>query len=124
MLRLAILLLSGSAILFSADFTSTWRGEAGASIPVTLKLQQTGNTLSGTEEIQGRLFRLRDGHVDGDRLTFSIDFPAGGRLRPMSLTGTPGASAEIRLSGDFPVVLKRVEAAPDASRMEHLASLI
>lgn len=124
MLRLTLILLSGSAILFGADLTGTWRGDAGPSIPVTLKLQQTGNTLSGTEEIQGRLFPLRDGHVDGDRFTFSVDFPAGGRLRPMSFTGTPGPGGEIRLSGDLPLVLKRVEPAPDASRIERLASLI
>jgi len=124
MLRLAFILLSGSALLFGADLTGTWRGDAGPSVPVTLKLQQTGNTLSGTEEIQGRLLPLRDGHVDGDRFTFSIDFPAGGRLRPMSFTGTPGAGGEIRLSGDLPLVLKRVESAPDASRIERLASLI
>jgi C-terminal processing protease CtpA/Prc len=124
MLRLAFILLSGSAILFGADLTGTWRGDAGPSNSVTVKLQQTGNTLSGTEEIQGKLFPLRGGHVDGDRFTFIIDIPARGRLRPMSFTGTPGASGEIRLQGDLPLVLKRVEPAPDAGRIERLASLI
>src|SRR6185312_8663519 len=124
MLRLAFILLSGSALLFGADLTGTWRGDAGPSVPVTLKLQQTGDTLSGTEEIQGRLFPLKNGHVDGEQFTFSIDFPVGGKLRPMSFTGTPGANGEIRLSGDLPLVLKRVESAPDASRIERLASLI
>ncbi|HEU5022348.1 MAG TPA: hypothetical protein VFT60_10665, partial [Bryobacteraceae bacterium] len=124
MLRLAFILLSGAAILFGADLTGTWRGNAGPSIPVTVTLQQTGSALSGTEEIQGRLFSLQDGHVDGDRFTFTIAIPASGRLRRMSFTGTPGANGEIRLTGDLPLVLKRVEPAREASRVERLASLI
>jgi len=123
-IRLAFAFLLGTAILFSADLAGTWRGDAALSLPVTLRLQQTGNSLSGTEEIQGNLFPVENGQVNGARFTFTISVPAGGRLRQIPVAGTYG-NGEIRLQdGAAGVVLKRVGPEADANRIERLASLI
>jgi C-terminal processing protease CtpA/Prc len=123
-IRLASAFLLSTAILFSADLTGTWRGEGASSVAVTLRLQQTGNSLSGTEEIQGNIFPLKGEHVDGDQITFTVSVPVGGRLRQFSVAGTSGANDEIRLRGDLTIVLKRVGPEPGGNRIERLASLI
>jgi len=77
MMRLLFAFLFSTAILFGADLTGTWQGDAAPSVTVTLRLQQSANSLSGTEEIQGRIFPIGSGEVDGDQITFTISIPAG-----------------------------------------------
>ena len=123
-MRLAFAFLLSTAILTSADLTGTWRGDATPSFAITLRLQQIGNTISGTEEIQGNIFPVKTGRVDGDKITFTMSIPAGGRLRQIPVTGT-AANGEIRLlDGGVSVVLKRVNPTPEAGRIERLGSLI
>ena len=124
MIRLALTFLLSTAILLSADFTGTWRGDAATSLTITLRLQQTGNSLSGTEEIQGNIFPLEGGRVDGDKVAFTVSIPVGGRLRQIPFAGI-ALNGEIRLQDEgVDVVLKRIEAEPDAGRVQRLASLI
>ncbi len=120
---MAFAYLLSAAILLSAELTGTWHGDGGPLGTITLRLEQTGNSVSGSEEFMGKVFPFEGGDVDRDRITFSISIPVGGRLQQATAAGNRG-NGEIRLRGFANVVLKRVEPEPGASRIERLASLI
>ena len=112
------------AVLLGTDLTGVWTGAPSPSISLTLTLQQTGDSVSGTEQIAGRVFRIENGHIENDKLTFTFPIPAGGRLRHIPTVVTL-QNDELHLRDTGPeIVLRRVSPDPEDARMERLASVI
>jgi len=81
----------------SAGATGTWKwsfeGFGGNSVDVVLKLKQDGDKVTGTiTGFQGQESEIKDGKVDGDKVTFKVVRDFGGQTMTTTYTGT--------LSGD------------------------
>jgi hypothetical protein len=75
----------------------TWKwsyeGFGGNSVDIALKLKQDGDKLTGTiTGFQGQENEIKDGKVDGDKVTFKVIRDFGGRTMTTTYNGT--------LSGD------------------------
>jgi hypothetical protein len=76
------------AILLAADLTGVWSGDIAPSVSLTLKLDQTGDSVSGTEQIADRVFQIENARIERDKLTFTIPMPAAGRPRYVPVAAT------------------------------------
>jgi hypothetical protein len=72
-----------TGVAFAADITGKWTGEMsgpdGGAMSITFTFKQDGAKLTGTAEgPQGDPLQIKDGKVEGDRISFTVSFDAGG----------------------------------------------
>lgn len=74
----ALFLLLTATLMFAADVTGTWNGEAkgpnGDGFALTFKFKQDGAKLTGTVTGPGGDIDISDGKVDGDKISFTVSF--------------------------------------------------
>ena len=75
--RLAILALAAMTLL-AADVTGKWTGSMagpdGGGMSISCQLKQDGNKLTGAVEGPGGAMEIQDGKIEGDKLSFTVDF--------------------------------------------------
>lgn len=121
----ALILALGASNLHAADLTGTWKGEVsspdGSTFPLTFTLKQDGAVLTGTSEgPQGEPMSITDGKVDGNKISFKVEFNGMTILHEGVLSDS---GDEIKMtaktdSGEFPpmeLTLKRQQAAAPAA---------
>jgi hypothetical protein len=84
------LLLAVSAL--AADLTGTWSGQMptrdGGTRDVTFKLKQSGAALTGTMSAFDNDIEIKDGKVDGDKLSFMVTLEFNGNEVKLLFAGT------------------------------------
>ena len=122
-IRLVVLLTISLAAAFAADVTGKWTGQMGGpngdGMAVTFDFKQDGTKLTGTADGPGgQTLQLKDGKVEGDKISFTVSFDGGGGDMKILHEGTIKGD-EIKLNikmdggpgGDGPggVTLKRAK---------------
>lgn len=101
---LAFALLLAAAPAFAADVDGKWTGSIdmqGTAVQLNYVFKADGKSLTGsTSGPDGSSLALKNGTIDGDKITFSIDVDMGGAATTFMYTGvvTP---AEIKLHTEF-----------------------
>ena len=99
---LGLLLLATPALAHDAD--GKWAGSIETpmgTIPVGFEFKADGTALSGTSlGPDGGAIPIKNGKVDGNRITFTVDVDFGGMAITLNYAGdvTP---TEIKFTGDF-----------------------
>lgn len=118
-------LMALAATALAADITGKWTGEmggpgGGGGFTLTYTFKQDGAKLTGSMVgPQGDPIEIKDGKIEGDKLSFFITFDGGGTSMKITNEGTI-AGDEIKLTskfegGDFPgggpnvITLKRAK---------------
>jgi hypothetical protein len=100
---LALVVLSSSAAL-AAAVDGKWTGMIDTPmgpLPVGFTFKADGAKLSGsTTGPDGAEVPIKDGKVDGDKITFSVDLDFGGMPLTLGYTGLVSAD-QIKLTLDF-----------------------
>jgi hypothetical protein len=72
----ALLVLLSTTLVFAADVTGAWKGEAkgpnGDGFPLTFTFKQDGAKLMGTVTGPGGDLDISDGKIDGDKISFTV----------------------------------------------------
>jgi opacity protein-like surface antigen len=101
-LALALLLLAAPAFAHDAD--GKWEGMVDTpmgAIPVGFTLKTDGATVSGTSlGPDGAGIPIKNGKVDGNKISFSVDLDFGGMAVTLNYVGT-AAPDKIAFVGDF-----------------------
>ena len=82
-IRLIVLLAISFAGAFAADVTGKWTGQMGSpngdGMSITFDFKQDGTKLTGTADGPGgQTLQLKDGKVEGDKISFTVSFDGGG----------------------------------------------
>jgi opacity protein-like surface antigen len=97
-----LLLLAAPA--FAADVDGRWTGTVSTpmgDLPVQYEFKADGTTLTGTTlGFDGGSIPIKEGKVDGDKISFKVTFDFGGMTLDLSYSGVVTAS-EIKMTGDF-----------------------
>lgn len=97
-----LLLLSGPA--FAADVDGKWTGTLSTpmgDLPVQYDFKADGTTLAGTTlGFDGGVVPIKNGKVDGNKISFTVAFDFGGMAFDISYTGVVSPT-EIKITGDF-----------------------
>jgi hypothetical protein len=75
---LALLLVAGFA--FAGELDGKWTGEldmGGQKIPVEYTFKTAGATFTGSTPIMENVVQIKDGKIDGAKITFSVMFGEG-----------------------------------------------
>jgi autotransporter translocation and assembly factor TamB len=87
---LLMALFAGLAL--AGDVTGKWVGQIGDgdnAMTVTFNFKQDGTTLTGTAQgPQGDPMEIKDGKVDGDKISFLVSVDAGGTEMKITHEGT------------------------------------
>jgi hypothetical protein len=101
---LAFVLLLVAAPAFAADVDGKWTGSIdtpNGPVQVVYTFKADGATLSGsTTGPDGAAIALKNGKVDGDKISFSVDISMGDAPTTFTYTGVVTAT-EIKLHTDF-----------------------
>ncbi|HEX3836378.1 MAG TPA: hypothetical protein VHW25_05380 [Steroidobacteraceae bacterium] len=101
---LAFILLLAAAPAFAADVDGKWTGSIdtpNGPVQVAYTLKANGATLTGsTTGPDGALIALKNGKVNGDKISFSMDVNMGDAPTTFMYTGVVSAT-EIKLHTDF-----------------------
>jgi hypothetical protein len=101
-LLLGLLLYAAPA--FAASIDGEWSGSLdtpNGPVQISYSFKSDGVTLTGTTTgPDGAKIAIKDGKVDGDKISFSVDFDLGGTPTTFKYTGVVSA-AGIALSTDF-----------------------
>jgi hypothetical protein len=77
---LAAAFLFISSFAFAADFNGNWAGtfktKDGQSMPMSFMFKADGNKLTGTDN--GSKKNIKDGKIDGNKMSFTLEFEFGG----------------------------------------------
>jgi hypothetical protein len=98
------LLLAFAAPAFAADVDGNWTGSIstpGGDIPLSYTFKADGTTLTGsTSSPDGMPIPIKNGKVDGNKISFSLDLDFGQGPTTFNYTGvvSPG---EIKLHSSF-----------------------
>jgi len=116
---IVLLALAGTAL--AADITGKWTGETagqdGQTMTLNYTFKQDGAKLTGSVQgPMGEPLEIKDGKVEGEKLTFTITFEGGNGAMKISNEGTVSAE-QIALTskfegGDFPpmkITLKKAK---------------
>jgi hypothetical protein len=97
-------LLLVAAPAFAADVDGKWTGTVSTpmgDLPVQYEFKADGATLTGTTlGFDGGSVPIKNGKVDGNKISFTVTFDFGGMSLDLSYTGVVSAS-EIKMTGDF-----------------------
>jgi hypothetical protein len=97
-----LLLLAAPA--FAADVDGKWAGTVSTpmgDIPVAYDFKAEGTTLTGTTlGPDGGSVPIKNGKVDGNKISFTVTFDFGGMTLDLSYQGEV-SPAEIKFTGDF-----------------------
>ena len=97
-------LLLIAAPAFAADVDGKWTGTVSTpmgDLPVQYEFKADGATLTGTTlGFDGGSVPIKNGKVDGNKISFTVTFDFGGMTLDLSYTGVVSAS-EIKMTGDF-----------------------
>ena len=81
-----------AATALAADVTGKWTGQMttpdGNAFPIGYILKQDGMKVTGTTEGPGGTIEIKDGKVDGDKVSFAINFEGGNGPMKISISGT------------------------------------
>jgi hypothetical protein len=100
-LVLALTLVAAPA--FAADVDGKWAGTIstpGGDFPVAFELKADGTTLTGTTQSpDGMAINIKDGKIDGDKVTFGVSLDFGGMAIDIAYSGvvTP---TEMKMKAD------------------------
>ncbi|HUP04625.1 MAG TPA: hypothetical protein VMU19_11590 [Bryobacteraceae bacterium] len=103
----AVLLALLAAPAFAADVTGKWTGEVGdGGFTITVNFHQDGTKLTGTiDGPGGEPMQIKDGKIDGNKISFSVTFDMGGGDMKMVHEGT--------VNGDEMTLNMKMEGGPD-----------
>lgn len=99
MRRVSVLAALAAVVSFAApvvaqsapSLTGTWEltseGPRGARTQ-TFTFAQDGATLTGSTQMRDNTVEIKDGKVDGDQITFTVEFGMGERTFSQTYTGT------------------------------------
>ena len=100
-LVLALSLVAAPA--FAADVDGKWAGTIstpGGDFPVAFEFKADGTTLTGTTQSpDGMSINIKDGKIDGDKVTFGVTLDFGGMALDIAYSGvvTP---TEMKMKAD------------------------
>jgi hypothetical protein len=101
-LLLGLLLFSAPA--FAASVDGDWSGSLdtpNGPVQISYSFKADGATLTGsTTGPDGAKLAIKDGKIDGDKITFAVDIDLGGTATTFKYTGVVSANG-IALSTDF-----------------------
>ena len=101
---LALALLLAAAPAFAADIDGKWTGSIdtpGGAMTITYQFKADGAKLTGNSlGPDGSPLPIKNGKVDGNKISFSVTFDFGGMAIDLSYTGVVSPS-EIKFTGDF-----------------------
>src|SRR5262245_20606176 len=93
---------------FAADVDGKWAGTVSTpmgDLPVQYEFKADGATLTGTTlGFDGGSIPIKNGKVDGEKISFTVTFDIGGMTLDLNYTGVVSAS-EIKMTGDFMAML-------------------
>ncbi|MBN1570568.1 MAG: hypothetical protein JXA73_22180 [Acidobacteria bacterium] len=103
LLVLVSILIAGMA--FAAPIDGKWVGEIqgmdGAPTKISYTFKADGATLTGTTSgPDGKEVAIKDGKIDGNKISFSISFDMGGQEMKMDMTGVLSGD-DLKLSMDM-----------------------
>ena len=97
-----LLLLTAPA--FAADVDGKWSGTLSTpmgDLPVQYEFKADGTTLTGTTlGFDGSTVPVKNGKVDGNKISFTVAIDFGGMAFEISYTGVVSPT-EIKITGDF-----------------------
>ena len=97
-----LLLLAAPA--FAADVDGKWTGTVSTpmgDLPVQYEFKADGTTLTGTTlGFDGGSIPIKNGKVDGEKISFTVTCAFGGMTLDLSYTGVVSPS-EMKMTGDF-----------------------
>jgi hypothetical protein len=100
----AFLLLSAALPALAADVDGKWTGNVSTpngDIAVGFDFKSDGAMLTGsTTGLDGAPVPIKDGKIDGDKISFIVTFDFGGMPIDLNYTGVVSPS-EIKMSADF-----------------------
>jgi hypothetical protein len=101
-LLLGALLFAAPA--FAAGVDGDWSGSLdtpNGPVQISYSFKADGTTLTGTTSgPDGSKVAIKDGKIDGDKISFAVDFDMGGTATTFKYTGVVSADG-IALSSDF-----------------------
>jgi opacity protein-like surface antigen len=99
---LGVLLLAAPAL--AADVDGKWTGTVSTpmgDVPVQFEFKADGATLTGTTlGFDGGTIPIKNGKVDGEKISFTVTFDLGGMALDLSYSGVV-SPAEIKMTADF-----------------------
>jgi hypothetical protein len=102
-LMLSVLLLA-TAPAFAADVDGTWTGSLdtpNGPVPLSFTFKAEGDKLTGsTASPDGQSVPLKDGKIEGDKISFSFDVDFGQGPFTFNYTGVV-SKTELKLHSDF-----------------------
>lgn len=100
-LVLALTLVAAPA--FAADVDGKWAGTIatpGGDFPVAFEFKAEGTKLTGTTmSPDGMSINIKDGKIDGDKVTFGVSFDFGGMALDIAYSGVV-TSTEMKMTAD------------------------
>ena len=121
-IRLTALLLVAFTAAFAADVTGKWTGQMGGpngdGMAIGFEFKQDGTKLTGTADGPAGQLQIKDGKVEGEKISFTISFDGGGGEMKIVHEGTiKGDEIQLNIKmdggpgGDGPggITLKRVK---------------
>lgn len=88
----------------AADVDGKWAGMVstpGGDFNVGYEFKADGTQLTGTTtSLDGGMVPIKDGKIDGDKISFNVTLDFGGMMFDIAYTGVVTA-AEIKLTADF-----------------------
>ena len=88
---------------FAADVDGKWAGTIstpGGDFPVAFEFKSDGTTLTGTTQSpDGMSINIKDGKIDGDKVTFGVTLDFGGMALDIAYSGVVTPS-EMKMKAD------------------------
>jgi hypothetical protein len=111
-LVVGFMLLAGFAL--AADLDGKWSGTiTGMDMTVEFKFKVEGKTLTGTHIVNGTETAIKDGKIDGDKISFTVSLDMGGSPMKIEHKGVVSAD-QIKMTYDMggqpgEIVLKKAK---------------
>ena len=100
---LALALLMWATPALAADVDGKWAGTLstpGGDFPVAFEFKSDGTKLTGTTlGPDGTAIEIKDGKIDGDKITFAVSFDFGGMPLDIAYSGVV-APEELKMKAD------------------------